>query len=99
MEQLEVRMRPDPVLGSLWPMSFPFNKTIRRLPQPQQVPAGGSYVTDGRRLFRVVTRFPARHESPIALLEDCHTLEVTPFSPDELFELGLRLVRASAAGP
>ena len=80
-------------------MSLPFSKTIRRSPQPQQVPAGDSYLTDGQRLFRVVTQFPPRHESPIALLEDCHTLEVTPFSPDELYEMGLRLVRASVAGP
>jgi hypothetical protein len=80
-------------------MSFPFSNTIRRWAQPDQLSAGGSYVTDGQRLFRVVTQFPPRDESPIALLEDCHTLELTPFSPNELHDMGLRLVRARAAGP
>ena len=79
-------------------MPLPFSKTIRRSPQRAQVPAGGSYLTDGQRLFRVVTQFPPRHESSVALLEDCLTLEITPFSPDELYELELRLVRAGVAG-
>ncbi len=56
-------------------------------------------MTDGKRLFRVVTQFPPRHRSPVAMLEDCHTLEVTPFSPDELYEMELRLVRTDLAGP
>jgi hypothetical protein len=92
-------MRPDSMLARLRPMPLPFSKTIRRSPQSHRVPAGDSYLTDGQRLFRVVNRFPPRHESPIALLEDCHTLEVTPFSPDELYEMGLRPVRVGAARP
>jgi len=80
-------------------MSLPFSKTIRRSPRSAQVLARGSYLTDGQRLFRVVSQFPSRLEPPIALLEDCQTLEVTPYSPDELYEMGLQLVRAGVAGP
>jgi hypothetical protein len=98
-EPLQPRMRPDPVLARLWPMPLPFSKTVRRLPQPEQIPAGDSYLTDGQRLFRVVTQLPPRHGSPFALIEDCHTLEVRAFSPDELYEMGLRPVRAGAAKP
>lgn len=97
-EPLQLRMRPDPVLARLWPMPLPFSKTIHRSPQPASSPARGSYLTDGQRLFRVVTQLPPRHDSPFALLEDCHTLEVRPFAPDELYGMGLRLVRAGAAG-
>jgi hypothetical protein len=80
-------------------MPLRFSKTIRRLPAPPQRPAGGSYLTDGQRLFRVVAPFPPAQESATALLEDCLTLEVTPFSPDELYEMRLRLVRAGVARP
>jgi hypothetical protein len=91
-------MRPDPVLARLCSMSLPFSKTTHLSPQPAWSPTEGSYLTDGQSLFRVVTQLPPRHDSPFALLEDCHTLEVRPFSPDELYGMGLRLVRAGAAG-
>ncbi len=92
-------MRPDQARTTLWPMPVPFSKMTGNWPQAVQAPARGSYVTDGKRLFRVVTQFPPRHRSPVAMLEDCHTLEVTPFSPDELYEMELRLVRTDLAGP
>ena len=52
------------------------------------------YLTDGVRLFRVVRGFawPA-HESQ-AVLEDCRTLEQSSYPPDELWSMGLRIVRA-----
>ena len=52
------------------------------------------YLTDGVRLFRVVRGFawPA-HESQ-AVLEDCRTLEQSSHPPDELWSMGLRIVRA-----
>ena len=79
-------------------MPRPFSTTTHLLPQPAWSPTEGSYLTDGQRLFRVVTQLAPRHDSPFALLEDCHTLEVRPFSPDELHGMRLRLVRTGAAG-
>jgi hypothetical protein len=75
-------------------MLLPFRKTIRQSFRPPHGPRRGSYLTDGQRLFRVVRQFSPSDELPVGLLEDCHTLEVTPFSPDELCELGLSVVRA-----
>lgn len=52
-----------------------------------------TYLTDGRRLFRVVRGFawPPGVNSH-ALVEECSTLEIRCYKPDELFALGLRLV-------
>jgi hypothetical protein len=60
-----------------------------------RVPAidGAPYLTDGRRLFRVVSPFIPGSEMPFASLEDCLTLKVRPYSPDELYAMGLRRVR------
>jgi len=51
-----------------------------------------SYITDGRRLFRVVTRFTAAERHKFASLENCHTLEVQTYSPGELAAMKLRPV-------
>jgi hypothetical protein len=79
-------------------MLLPFRKMIRHYLPGLQRHRTGSYLTDGQRLFRVVTPFSPYDESPVGLLEDCRTLEVTPFSPDELCEMGLSLVRVGRGG-
>lgn len=53
----------------------------------------GSYLTDGRRLLRVISRFAA-DEHRFASLEDCLTLEVHAYTPGELDAMKLRPVRA-----
>ncbi|MGA2321109.1 MAG: hypothetical protein ABSG95_10285 [Solirubrobacteraceae bacterium] len=53
----------------------------------------GGYVTDGRRLFRVVSQPAAGGEYLSAALEDCYTLAVQAYAPRELREMRLRAVR------
>jgi hypothetical protein len=57
----------------------------------------GTYVTDGERLFCVLSQFASDDEVELATLEDCLTLEVKPYCPAELYDLRLRLVHAVAA--
>jgi hypothetical protein len=52
----------------------------------------GSYLTDGKRLLRVVSKFEHGSSSMFASLEDCLTLEVRPYSPGELSVMALRPV-------
>ena len=52
----------------------------------------GRYLTDGRRLFRVVARFTMPPETVLVALEDCVTLSVTALLPRELEPLGLSAV-------
>ncbi len=52
-----------------------------------------SYLTDGRRLLRVVE---ASAGTAFTSLEDCLTLEVRSYSPGELANLRLRLVARPA---
>lgn len=59
----------------------------------------GSYVTDGDRLFRVVSQFSTVGEDVFAALEDCRTLGVETYAPGELFSMGLRAVSGAAAAP
>ncbi len=51
------------------------------------------YLTDGRRLFRVVAQFPSGAEQAFASLEDCLTLDVQAYAPGELHQMSLRPVR------
>jgi len=53
------------------------------------------YLTDGRRLFRVLSRFAAVGEDACASLEDCATLEVRAYTPEELCAMKLRPVAAA----
>ncbi len=53
----------------------------------------GSYVTDGRRLFRVVSQFATVGEHVFASLEDCRTLDVQAYAPGELQAMQLRPIR------
>lgn len=55
-----------------------------------------SYLTDGRRLLRVVSRLGEGPEDAYAAVEDCLTLEISPYSADELAAMGLRRVQARA---
>jgi hypothetical protein len=57
-------------------------------------PSEGRYLTDGRRLFRVVSQFSNDPRRRFASLEDCLTLEVAAYSPGELEVMRLRPVRA-----
>jgi hypothetical protein len=52
----------------------------------------GDYVTDRRRLYRVLEILPARLNRRAAILEDCHTLGVTLFPPTELKRMRLQPV-------
>lgn len=64
-------------------------------PAPPVFPSAGSYVTDGRRLLRVVSQFATVGDHVFASLEDCHTLEVHAYAPGELREMRLRPVRTT----
>lgn len=57
--------------------------------------APGRYLTDGRRLFRVMSSITSSLY-PSAELEDCLTLQVEHYSPGELYRMHLRPVRPSA---
>lgn len=56
-----------------------------------------SYLTNGRRLFRVVSWLTAGHEPMLVTLEDCVTLEVQAYAQSELHVMGLQPVRTSDA--
>jgi hypothetical protein len=51
-----------------------------------------AYLTDGRRLFRVVEQLNPALDRP-ALLEDCLTLELKAYRAKDLWDLRLRTVR------
>ncbi len=52
----------------------------------------GVYLTDGRRLYRIVSRLTWSDGCHIASLEECQSLEVITFTADELHTMRLRLV-------
>ena len=54
----------------------------------------GAYVTDGKRLFRVVRRLDPLRGAATAVLEDCLTLELRSYAAADLWEMRVRLVRA-----
>jgi hypothetical protein len=53
----------------------------------------GDYVTDRRRLYRVLQIVPAKLNRRAAILEDCRTLEAILFRPKELKRMRLQLVQ------
>jgi hypothetical protein len=57
----------------------------------------GDYLTDRRRLYRVLEIMPARGNRRVAILEDCHTLDVTLFRPKELRRMRMQLVQPALA--
>ncbi|QEC49888.1 hypothetical protein FSW04_21505 [Baekduia soli] len=58
---------------------------------------GGGYVTDGVRLFRVVTPLAPELGIHSAVLEDCATLRWRTYEGSELHRLRLRTVRPQQA--
>ena len=77
---------------------FRFSSLRGRLRRPtaEQLQPG-TYVTDGERLFCVLSQFASDDEIELATLEDCLTLEVKPYCQAELEDLRLRHVQAVAA--
>ena len=61
--------------------------------EPKQRHEAGAYLTDGRRLFRVVEQLDPTLDRP-ALLEDCLTLELQAYGPGDLWDLRLTKVRS-----
>jgi hypothetical protein len=68
----------------------------RRLSSRALVP--GRYLTDGRRLLRVVSKFDDGR-SVMALLEDCSTLDAVAYALVELRSMGFQRVRVISAVP
>jgi len=56
--------------------------------------AAGAYVTDGRRLFRVMSPLSRPWRRGIAVLEDCRTLAVGAYTAEELWHMALRQVES-----
>lgn len=54
--------------------------------------ACGTYLTDGRRLLRVVSQFDPRSKDALAELEDCASLAVGIYTLGELAAMDLRPV-------
>jgi hypothetical protein len=54
--------------------------------------APGDYLTDGRRLLRVVSRLDPSPRSGVVVLEDCLTLETGAYAPSELARMAVRSV-------
>jgi hypothetical protein len=57
----------------------------------------GDYVTDRRRLYRVLQILPAKLNRRAAILEDCRTLDAKLFRPKELKRMRLQLVQRALA--
>jgi hypothetical protein len=53
----------------------------------------GDYLTDQRRLYRVLQLVPAKFNRRAAILEDCRTLDTLEVGPKELRRMRLELVR------
>jgi hypothetical protein len=53
----------------------------------------GDYLTDRRRLYRVLEVLPTKGNRGAAILEDCHTLDAALFRPSELRRMRLELVQ------
>lgn len=64
---------------------------------PSECLIPGGYVTDGKRLPRVVSQFKARDASVFAALEDCLTLEIRPYSSGELSAMRLHTAHTPTA--
>jgi hypothetical protein len=57
----------------------------------------GDYLTDRRRLYRVLEILPAKFRKRAAILEDCETLDAALFGPSELKRMRLQLVQRTPA--
>ena len=59
----------------------------------------GDYLTDQRRLYRVVQIVPMRLVRRAAILEDCRTLDAILYRPRELKRMRLQVVRPAPPPP
>ncbi len=57
----------------------------------------GAYLTDGRRLFRVVWPLCSLQRPDMAILEDCRTLCLTAFTSNDLSAMRLTPVTPSSS--
>jgi hypothetical protein len=57
----------------------------------------GDYLTDRRRLYRVLQIVPVTFKKRAAILEDCATLDAALFAPKELKRMQLQLVQRTPA--
>jgi hypothetical protein len=57
----------------------------------------GDYLTDRRRLYRVLDIIPAKFKKRAAILEDCETLDAALFGPNELKRMRLQVVPRTPA--
>ena len=74
---------------------MPFS--LRRSLRPRAL-APGRYLTDGRRLLRVLSRFDDGR-SVMVLVEDCRTFDTYAYALGELRTLRFRGVRITGPGP
>jgi hypothetical protein len=68
--------------------------------EPEAMLEACTYLTDGRRLFRVIRGFASPiegSEGSFALLEDCRTFTAHPLTPIELWSMGLSRVGSTPA--
>ncbi|HUA04835.1 MAG TPA: hypothetical protein VMB27_13100 [Solirubrobacteraceae bacterium] len=75
---------------------MPFSVRRARLRPRDLVP--DRYLTDGRRLFRVVSRF-VNDGSVLVVIEDSLTLDARAYAAVELLAMGLRPVRVTRRTP
>jgi hypothetical protein len=78
-------------------MTLALRHRLRRRERSFALPRSGGYLTDGHRLFRVVSQFAFAGDRVLASLEDCLTLDVRAYAPSELYELRLRPIRSDVA--
>jgi hypothetical protein len=76
--------------------SFPFRRRRGRL-RVRDLTLD-RYLTDGRRLFRVVARF-VNDDSILVVIEDCATLDARAYAAVELLPMDVRPVRRSRPSP
>ena len=57
----------------------------------------GDYLTDQRRLYRVLQIVPGKLKKRAAILEDCRTLDAALFRPRQLRRMRLQLVQPAPA--
>jgi hypothetical protein len=72
----------------------PFNRDTSKMPKTSRTQPfhEGDYLTDRRRLYRVLKIVPAKLKKRAAILEDCETLDAMLFPPKMLKRMRLQLV-------
>ena len=75
---------------------IPLTRPLSQAAPREWFPRPDGYLTDGRRLFRVVWQLLDGPQLGFYSLEDCTTLEVETYLPGELATMGLRPVQLAA---